>query len=122
MELKTTQTSTTTKLLMLKQGDYEMWRRRIEQYFQIQDYALWDVIENGNSFVPVTQTTTAEGGAITTTISSPVTAEEKIKKKNNVKTRSMQLMALSNEHLMTFNQYKDAKSLFAAIETRFGGN
>nr|GFA87242.1 ribonuclease H-like domain-containing protein [Tanacetum cinerariifolium] len=56
---------------MLKQGDYEMWRLRIEQYFQVQDYALWDVIESGNSFVLVTQTTTAEGGAITTTISSP---------------------------------------------------
>nr|GEU69226.1 ribonuclease H-like domain-containing protein [Tanacetum cinerariifolium] len=34
----------------------------------------------------------------------------------------MLLMALSNEHLMTFNQYKDAKSLFAAIKTKFGGN
>ncbi|GJZ51418.1 hypothetical protein Tco_0605933 [Tanacetum coccineum] len=31
------------------------------------------------------------------------------------------LMALPNEHLMTFNQYKDAKTLFAAIQTRFGG-
>nr|GEV13963.1 reverse transcriptase domain-containing protein [Tanacetum cinerariifolium] len=90
--------------------------------WRIQDYALWDVIENGNSFVPVTQTTTADGGAITTTISSPVTAKEKIKKKNHVKARSMLLMALPNEHLMTCNQYKDAKSLFTAIETRFGGN
>nr|GFB67717.1 hypothetical protein [Tanacetum cinerariifolium] len=62
----------------------------------------------------------AEGGAITTTISSPVTTKEKIKKKNDVKAISMLLMALPNEHLMTFNQYKDAKSLFAAIETRFG--
>nr|GEX00999.1 Gag-Pol polyprotein [Tanacetum cinerariifolium] len=34
----------------------------------------------------------------------------------------MLLMALLNEHLMTFNQYKDANTLFAAIETRFGGN
>nr|GEX02983.1 hypothetical protein [Tanacetum cinerariifolium] len=31
---------------------------RIEQYFQVQDYALWDVIENGNSFIPAAQTTT----------------------------------------------------------------
>nr|GEV13291.1 ribonuclease H-like domain-containing protein [Tanacetum cinerariifolium] len=31
-------------------------------------------------------------------------------------------MALLNEHLMTFNQYKDAKTLFAAIQTRFGSN
>nr|GEY67851.1 ribonuclease H-like domain-containing protein [Tanacetum cinerariifolium] len=34
----------------------------------------------------------------------------------------MLLMALPNEHLMTFNRYKDAKSLFAPIEIRFGGN
>nr|GEY19242.1 hypothetical protein [Tanacetum cinerariifolium] len=34
----------------------------------------------------------------------------------------MLLMSLPNEHLMTFNQYKDAKTLFAAIQTRFGGN
>nr|GEU86629.1 hypothetical protein [Tanacetum cinerariifolium] len=91
---------------------------KIEQYFQVQDYTLWDVIESGNSFVPVTQITIAEDGAITTTISSPVTAEENIKKKNDVKARSMLLMALSNEHLITFNQYKDAKSLFDAIEIR----
>nr|GEW46599.1 retrovirus-related Pol polyprotein from transposon TNT 1-94 [Tanacetum cinerariifolium] len=120
MELETTQTGTTAKLPMLKQGDYDMWRLRIKQYFQVQDYALSDVIDSGNSFVPVTQTSTTEGGAITTTISSPITAEEKIKKKNNVKAKSMLLMTLPNEHLMTFNQYKDAKSLFAAIETRFG--
>ena len=31
-------------------------------------------------------------------------------------------MAFSNEHLMTFNQYKDAKALFVAITARFGGN
>nr|GEY87689.1 hypothetical protein [Tanacetum cinerariifolium] len=80
-----------------------------------------DVIESRNSFVPVTQAITAKGGAITTTISSHVSAEEKILKKNDVQARSMLLMALHNEHLMTFNQYKDAKSLFAAIETRFGG-
>ncbi|GJW23763.1 ribonuclease H-like domain-containing protein, partial [Tanacetum coccineum] len=34
----------------------------------------------------------------------------------------MLLIELPNEHLMTFNQYKDAKTLFVAIETRFGGN
>ncbi|GJW39827.1 hypothetical protein Tco_0065672 [Tanacetum coccineum] len=27
-----------------------------------------------------------------------------------------------NEHLLTFNQYKDCKTLFAAIQIRFGGN
>ncbi|GJU17972.1 hypothetical protein Tco_1145938 [Tanacetum coccineum] len=52
----------------------------------------------------------------------PVTTEEKAKKNNDVKARSMLLMALPNEHLLTFNQYKDTKTLFEAIQTRFGGN
>ncbi|GJR99743.1 hypothetical protein Tco_0316252 [Tanacetum coccineum] len=95
---------------------------RIEQYFQVQDYALWDVIENGNSFKPVARTTTNADGTSTSLIPGPVTADEKTQKKNDVKARSMLLMALPNEHLLTFNQYKDAKTLFAAIQTRFGGN
>ncbi|GJZ65381.1 putative ribonuclease H-like domain-containing protein [Tanacetum coccineum] len=31
-------------------------------------------------------------------------------------------MALPNEHQLTFSQYKDAKTLFEAIQARFGGN
>ncbi|GKD91495.1 ribonuclease H-like domain-containing protein, partial [Tanacetum coccineum] len=103
-------------------GEYDMWKLRIEQYFQVQDCALWDVIENGNSFKPATQTTTHADGSSTTLIPGPVTSDEKTQKKNDVKARSMLLMALPNEHLLTFNQYKDAKTLFAAIQTRFGGN
>ncbi|GKB08976.1 ribonuclease H-like domain-containing protein [Tanacetum coccineum] len=96
-------------------------RIRIEQYFQVQDYALYDVIKNGNSFNLVAQTTNAEGTS-TTLIPGPITTEEKLQKKNDVKARCMLLMAHPNEHLMTFNQYKDAQTLFAAIQTRFGGN
>ncbi|GKB71150.1 putative ribonuclease H-like domain-containing protein [Tanacetum coccineum] len=55
-------------------------------------------------------------------MSIPITAEEKTNKKNDVKARSLLLMALPNEHQLTFRQYPDAKSMFAVIETRFGGN
>nr|GEY69567.1 ribonuclease H-like domain-containing protein [Tanacetum cinerariifolium] len=68
------------------------------------------------------QTTTNDTGTSTTLIPGPVTTEEKAQKNNDVKARSMLLMAFHNEHLMTFNQYKDAKTLFASIESRFGGN
>ncbi|GJR27298.1 hypothetical protein Tco_1103530 [Tanacetum coccineum] len=36
--------------------------------------------------------------------------------------RSLLLMALPNEHQLTFNQYVDAQSMFASIKARFGGN
>ncbi|GJT81781.1 putative ribonuclease H-like domain-containing protein [Tanacetum coccineum] len=66
--------------------------------------------------------TTKENGITTLKISTPATAKEKIKKKNDVKVRGLLLMALQNEHQLTFSQYPDAKSMFAAIETRLGGN
>ncbi|GJU68982.1 putative ribonuclease H-like domain-containing protein, partial [Tanacetum coccineum] len=96
MDLETAQITTTAKLPTLKQ-------------------------ENRNSFKLAAKTTTNVDGTSTTLILGPVTTEEKVQKKNNMKARSMLLMALPNEHLMTFNQYKDAKTLFAAIQTRFSG-
>ncbi|GJW38572.1 ribonuclease H-like domain-containing protein [Tanacetum coccineum] len=94
-----------------------MWRLRIEQYFQVQDYALWDVMENGNSFKSVPQTTTNADGSSTSLIPGPVTTKEKVQKKNDVKARSMLPMALPNEHLMTFNQYKDAQTFAPSTES-----
>ncbi|GJY51576.1 hypothetical protein Tco_0442423 [Tanacetum coccineum] len=61
MELESTNSSPTAKLPILKLGEYEMWAMRIKQYFQIQDYALWEVIENGDSWVPISQTTEENG-------------------------------------------------------------
>ncbi|GJY83376.1 ribonuclease H-like domain-containing protein [Tanacetum coccineum] len=123
MELENTQNNALAKLPMLKLGEYEMWEIRIKQYFQIQDYALWEVIENGNSWVPIPVTTPPESGTSTTTkMTVPATIEEKTCKKNDVKARSLLLMALPNEHQLTFDQYVDAQSMFAAIKARFGGN
>ncbi|GJX30519.1 hypothetical protein Tco_0238598, partial [Tanacetum coccineum] len=56
MELESTNSGPTAKLPILKLGEYEMWVIRIKQYFQIQDYALWEVIENCDSWVSVPQT------------------------------------------------------------------
>nr|GEU93430.1 putative ribonuclease H-like domain-containing protein [Tanacetum cinerariifolium] len=78
-------------------------------------------LENSNSFKPVPRTTANANGTSTSTIPCPVTTEEKAHKKNDVKARSMLLMALSNEHLFTFSQYKDAKTLFESIQERFSG-
>nr|GEV59212.1 retrovirus-related Pol polyprotein from transposon TNT 1-94 [Tanacetum cinerariifolium] len=34
---------------MLKPDEYELWRMRMEQYIQMVDYSLWEVIENDNA-------------------------------------------------------------------------
>ncbi|GJV24431.1 hypothetical protein Tco_1377126 [Tanacetum coccineum] len=81
-----------------------------------------EIIKEGNSFKPVAQTTREADGTSTTTIPGAVTIEEKILKKNDLKARSILMMTLPSEHLLTFNKHKDAKSLFEAIEARFGEN
>ncbi|GKA48114.1 putative ribonuclease H-like domain-containing protein, partial [Tanacetum coccineum] len=120
--VRNTQNNALAKLPMLKLGEYEMWEIRIKQYFQIQDYALWEVIENGNSWVPILVTAPESGPSTALKMTVPSTAEEKMCKKNDVKARSLLLMALPNEHQLTFDQYVDAHSMFAAIKARFGGN
>ncbi|GJR57686.1 ribonuclease H-like domain-containing protein [Tanacetum coccineum] len=104
MELENTQNNALAKFPMLKLGEYEIWEIRIKQYFQIQDYALWEVIENGNSWVPIPVTTPESGPSTALKMTLPSTAEEKMCKKNDVKARSLLLMALPNEHQLTFDQ------------------
>nr|GEV53865.1 ribonuclease H-like domain-containing protein [Tanacetum cinerariifolium] len=93
MDLKSALNNAVVKLPLIKQSDYEMWK----------------ITANAD-------------GTSTSTILGPITAKKKAHKKNNVKAKSMLLMALPNEHLLTFSQYKDAKTLFEAIQERFGGN
>ncbi|GJY77057.1 retrovirus-related pol polyprotein from transposon TNT 1-94 [Tanacetum coccineum] len=92
----------------------DVWRnlQRILKY----KTALMEVIENGNSWVFLPQTA-QENGTSVTKMYVTVTAKEKTNKKNDVKARSLLLMALPNEHQLTFSQYTDAKTMFAAIET-----
>ncbi|GJX92086.1 hypothetical protein Tco_0345412 [Tanacetum coccineum] len=101
MEFENSHNNALAKLPMLKLREYEMWEIRIKQYFQIQDYALWEVIENGNLWVPIPVTTTETGPSTGLKMTVPSTAEEKTAKKND---------------------YVDAQSMFATIKARFGGN
>nr|GEU48532.1 ribonuclease H-like domain-containing protein [Tanacetum cinerariifolium] len=47
-----TQNISSLKVPMLKTGDYDLWSMRMEQYLSHTDYALWEVIINGDSFIP----------------------------------------------------------------------
>nr|GEW69825.1 copia protein [Tanacetum cinerariifolium] len=89
---------------------------RIEQYFLMTDYSLWEVILNGDSLVP---TRVVEGVLQPV---APTTAEQRLAQKNKLKARGTLLMALPDNHQLKFNSHKDAKTLMEAIEKRFGGN
>nr|GEZ44166.1 hypothetical protein [Tanacetum cinerariifolium] len=73
-------------------------------------------ILNGNSPVP---TRIVEGVAQPV---APITVEQKLARKNELKARGTLLMALPDKHQLKFNSHKVAKMLMEAIEKRFGGN
>ncbi|GJT43917.1 hypothetical protein Tco_0952632 [Tanacetum coccineum] len=64
-----------SKVPMLKPGEYELWRMRMEQYIQMIDYSLWEFIENGNA-PPVTKVVKG----VETTI-APSTAKERAQRR-----------------------------------------
>nr|GEU85096.1 hypothetical protein [Tanacetum cinerariifolium] len=100
------------KLPILNPNEFDLWKMRIEQYFLMTDYSLWEVILNGDS--PVL-TRLVEGVAQPV---APTTVEQKLARKNELKARSTLLMALPDKHQLKFNSHKDAKSLMEAIEKR----
>nr|GEU48991.1 retrovirus-related Pol polyprotein from transposon TNT 1-94 [Tanacetum cinerariifolium] len=49
-------------------------------------------------------------------------AEQRLERKNELKSRGTLLMALPNKHQLKFNSHMDAKTLMEVIKERFGGN
>ncbi|GKC04312.1 ribonuclease H-like domain-containing protein, partial [Tanacetum coccineum] len=87
---------------------------RMEQYLTHTNYALWEVIVNGDA--PAVVSASAEGPI------PPKIAEQKLARKNELKAKSTLLLAIPDKNLLKFHGIKDAKTLWEAIKTRFGGN
>ncbi|GJT30188.1 ribonuclease H-like domain-containing protein [Tanacetum coccineum] len=75
---------------------------------------MLSIILNGDSPLP---TRTVDG---VETVVPLTTAEQKLARKNELKSRGTLLMALPNEHQLKFNTYKIAKSLMEAIKNSTG--
>nr|GFA77693.1 ribonuclease H-like domain-containing protein [Tanacetum cinerariifolium] len=116
MDSLSPQVVSAAKLPILNLNKFDLWKMRIEQYFLMTDYSLWEVILNCDSPVP---TRIVEG---VVQLVAPTTVEQKLARKNELKVRGTLLMALPDKHQLRFNSHKDAKTLMEAIEKRFGGN
>ncbi|GJY49874.1 ribonuclease H-like domain-containing protein [Tanacetum coccineum] len=95
-----------SKVPMLKPGEFELWRMRIEQYIQMIDYALWEVIENGNT---APKTTVVEG---VEKVMPPTTAEEKAQKRLEDPTRDTKKCTKKSD----FHWTKDAEAAFKQMK------
>nr|GEV76805.1 hypothetical protein [Tanacetum cinerariifolium] len=102
-------TTMTTKLSILNPGKYDLWLMRIEQYFLMTDYSLWEVIKNRNKVPKKTVGTSEE-------TYEPTSAEEKLDRRKEIKAKGTLLMALLNKDQLKFHSYQDAELLMEAIE------
>nr|GEY16175.1 retrovirus-related Pol polyprotein from transposon TNT 1-94 [Tanacetum cinerariifolium] len=116
MDSQSTLVVSAAKLPILNPNEFDLWNMRIEQYFLMTDYSLWEVIIIGDSPTPIV---VIEGAVQPATILS---ADQKLARRNELKAHGTLLMALADKHQLKFNSHKDAKTLMEAIEKRFGGN
>ncbi|GJX06477.1 hypothetical protein Tco_0194409 [Tanacetum coccineum] len=105
------------KLPILKKGKYTLWSMRMEQSLTNTDYALWQVFMNGDE--PV-QTTKDENGVETEI--PPKTAQALLQRQRERKAKSILILAIPDEYQLRFHDIKHAKTLWATIKSRFGGN
>ncbi|GKD35512.1 hypothetical protein Tco_1251021, partial [Tanacetum coccineum] len=107
----------TVKLPIPKKGEYTLWSIRMKQYLTNTDYSLWQVILSGDG--PI-QVTTDENGIETEV--PPKSTQALLQRQRERKAKSILLLAIPDEYQLRFHGIKDAKSLWAAIKSRFGGN
>ncbi|GKB48987.1 ribonuclease H-like domain-containing protein [Tanacetum coccineum] len=81
------------------------------------DYPIWEVIQRGNGPVSVSTDT---NGLIK--VMPPKTAELTLARERERKARTTLLMALPEDHLAKFHKMTNAKEMWEAIKSRFGGN
>nr|GEV82641.1 hypothetical protein [Tanacetum cinerariifolium] len=86
------QMASSVKLPILKKGKYTLWSMRMEQYLTNTDYGLWQ------------------------------TAQALLERQRERKAKSILLLAIPDEYQPRFHTIKDAKSLWATIKSRIGGN
>ncbi|GJV94098.1 hypothetical protein Tco_1541911 [Tanacetum coccineum] len=107
----------TIKLLILNKGEYDILPMKMEHYLAHTDYPIWEVIQNGNG--PVSITTDTQGQI---KVLPPRTAEEILAREIERKARTTLHMALPEDHLAKFHKITNAKEMWEAIKSRFGGN
>nr|GFC63624.1 hypothetical protein [Tanacetum cinerariifolium] len=120
------QNPTLTKIPILDTGKFKKWQFQIQQYLQHEHYALWEVIEFGDSYetpkhnTPIGSASDGTGKKKGRTIT--LTTDDMQKRKNDVKARTTLLLALPDKHQLRFSKHKTVQELWAAILKIFGGN
>ncbi|GKB37986.1 putative ribonuclease H-like domain-containing protein [Tanacetum coccineum] len=108
------------KIPIIRKGEYDIWSMRIRQYICHTDHNLWDVIVLLPPPSPPPKGD-LENNRRTSAPPAPKTAKQLVAKRNQERVKSILLLAIPDEYLLKFHNVADAKSLWEAIKSRFGG-
>nr|GEV88303.1 hypothetical protein [Tanacetum cinerariifolium] len=86
------------KLPILNPNEFDLWKIRIEQYFLMTDYSLWEVILNGDSPVP----TRVIEGVIQSV--APTTAEQSSESLDQIHDKLQKLVSQLEIHGVSLSQ------------------
>nr|GFA64662.1 ribonuclease H-like domain-containing protein [Tanacetum cinerariifolium] len=89
---------------------------KMEHYLSYTDYLIWQMIQNGDGPISITTDT---NGMIK--VLPPKTAEVVMARERERKARTTLLMALPEDHLAKSHKMDDAKEMWEAIKSIFGG-
>ncbi|GKB30392.1 putative ribonuclease H-like domain-containing protein [Tanacetum coccineum] len=106
-------TITAMKIPIIKKGEYDIWSMRMRQYICHTDHNLWDIIVNGD----LEDEATPSGEQSSPPV--PKNAKQLAARRNQERIKSILLLAIPDEYLLKFHNVPDAKSLWAAIKSRF---
>ncbi|GJT50014.1 hypothetical protein Tco_0976171 [Tanacetum coccineum] len=112
-------TITAMKIPIIKKGEYDIWSMRLRQYICHTDHNLWDIIVNGDLQDEPVPTGDQSGPSAPP---APKTAKQLATKRNQERVKRILHLAIPDEYLLKFHNVPDAKSLWEAIKSRFGGN
>nr|GEW63357.1 putative ribonuclease H-like domain-containing protein [Tanacetum cinerariifolium] len=92
MDSLSPQVVSAAKMPILNPNEFDLWKMRIDQYFLMIDYSLWEVILNGYSLVP----TRIIKGILQPV--APTTTEQKLARKNELKAHGSHSESLGQIH------------------------
>nr|GEV61089.1 putative ribonuclease H-like domain-containing protein [Tanacetum cinerariifolium] len=119
MESLSLQVISPAKLPILNPNEFDLWKMRIEQYFLMTDYSLWEVILNGDSSVP----TRVFDGVLQPV--APTTAEQslkiyeaEVKSSSSANTTIQNLAFVSSSNTDNTNEPVSATASVSAVSTK----
>ncbi|GJW06360.1 hypothetical protein Tco_1568783 [Tanacetum coccineum] len=107
---------TAMKIPIIKKREYDIWSMRMRQYICHTYHYLWDIVVNGD----LEDEATPSGEQSSPPV--PKTAKQLATRRNQEWIKSILLLAIPDKYLLKFHNVPDAKSLWTAIKSRFGGN